>query len=434
MERKKLFYLFIGLVMIIAVVTMASLAGCAKSTSAPAASTPATSTPAAPVSQETQTLKIGWIGDLSNPLGLGYSRVLNALMDVYNNSGGLTLGGQKYNIQFIEYDDKSSAPTAVAAINRLVFQDQVKYILGDDTADAWIPITEANKVLALVYSPSPAAIDPKLKYTYQISFLNTQLAVNWMWFADKHPDVKTVGGLFVDGVGGHNDLKQIEQIFSLLNIKMVDSAFFPVDTKDFSAFATKIKNADPQVYTSSGVGPIPIELSWKAMVEAGYTGKLFSFRPQVPGVWAMMAPLSLLEGQTFVVADIDASMAGGAPMSAVSKEVNDAYMAKYGSWDFPFTDFAGSWYCLKTAMEKTQSLDVEKLSAAIGSGIEFDSPFGPATMIKRPDMNNPRTVDAVYGTNFATVENGTVKIVESITRAQAIEYLKKSGVFGDITQ
>jgi branched-chain amino acid transport system substrate-binding protein len=428
MRSKKFFVLLAGIAMILILASMTALAGCAKSTTTSStAPAPATSSSPTP---EVQTLKIGWIGPLSNPVGLGYERVLNALMDVYNASGGLAIGGQKYKVDFVEYDDKSDAPTAVAAINRLIFQDKVKFILGDDTADAWIPITESNGILAVVFSPSPAVLDPKLKYTFQTSFLNTQLAVNWTWFGEKHPEYKTVGGLFTDNVGGHNDLKQIEQIFALLNIKMVASAFFPPETTDFTSYATKIKDANPDVYTSSGVGPVPIELSWKAVSEAGFQGLLFSFRPVVPGEWAQMAPLSLLEGQRFVVSDIDAGIAQGTQTSAVCKEVQDAYIAKYGSWDYPFTDFASSWFCLKAAMESAQSLDPDKLAGVIGSGLKFDSPFGPAIMVSRPDMGNSKTVDAVFGTNLATVDNGVVKITDTITPDQAFQYLKSSGIFG----
>ena len=457
MKTKTLTYVIVAVALVAILAAAACLAGCGGSTTTTSAVAPTSTTVTAPASTTAptgatttassapassstsaaaaaQTLKVGWVGDLSNPLGLGDSKVLNAMADFYNQSGGLDIGGQKYNVQFIMYDDKADASTATAAVNRLIFQDKVKYILGDDNSDGWIPLAEANKVVTLVYSPSPAAIDPKLKYTFQTSFLNTQLATNWMWFIEKHADVKTVGGLFVDAVGGRNDVQQIQKIFGTLGVNLVDHAFFPADTQDFGALATRITKTNPQVYTSSGIGPIPIEMSWKGMTEAGYKGMLFSYRPVVPEVWASIAPLSLLEGQVFVLSDIDAARLQGIPMTGVLKDVYDNYVKKYGKWDFPSTDFSGSWFLLKTAMEKAGSLDVDQIATAISSGIAFESPFGPGKMIKRPDMNNSRTVDAVYGTNFATVENGKVKVLDSITGDQAMQYLAKSGVYGNVAQ
>jgi hypothetical protein len=38
-----------------------------------------------------------------------------------------------------------AAETGRAAIEKLIYHDKVKFILGDPTVDAWLPITEENR-------------------------------------------------------------------------------------------------------------------------------------------------------------------------------------------------------------------------------------------------------------------------------------------------
>jgi len=51
-------------------------------------------------------------------------------------------------------------------------------------------------------------------------------------------------------------------------------------------------------------------------------------------------------------------------------------------------------------------------------------------MISRPDQGNPRTVDALYGMNMATFEEGKVKVIDIVSPEEAFELVKESGVFG----
>ena len=112
---------------------------------------------------EGKSLKIGVLLGLGNPLGRDTQKLVEAVSEAVNKKGGLTIGGEKYLVQLILYDNKDSAETARAGAERLVFQDGVKFILGDTTADAWLPVTEANKVVAIVTTPSPAAVNSRLK-------------------------------------------------------------------------------------------------------------------------------------------------------------------------------------------------------------------------------------------------------------------------------
>jgi branched-chain amino acid transport system substrate-binding protein len=373
------------------------------------------------------TLKIGFMANMTGPLGRDYQKLVEASAAVDNQRGGLVIGSQKYKIELIVYDSKNNAETGRAAVERLVFQDKVKFMLGDGTVDAWYPVTEGNKVVSLVYTPSPVCLNPKLKYTFQGSALNTQGPVAWAWLAKTHPDLKTVGGIHTDNIQGHNDVKALEKLFGILGLKYVDAIYYPPETTDFSAMATRMKTANPQVFTCTGGGAVQDSLVVKFLREAGYNGQLFHYRGIVPGQWAKIVNIDVaLKGAIFSMNDIDFDP----PATPVAKEARDAYIAKYGSWDNPSPVFAVSWYLLKAALENAKSVEPDKVAAVISNGLKFSTHLAPGMMISRPDQNNPRTIDALYGQTMATMEGGKVKVLAKVSREEGFELIKKSGVFG----
>jgi branched-chain amino acid transport system substrate-binding protein len=373
------------------------------------------------------TLKIGFVNDMTSPPGRDSQKLSEALAEQLNQKGGLTVGSQKYKVELIAYDTKNSAETGRAAVERLVFQDKVKFLLGDGTVDAWYHVTEANKVVAIVDTPSPVCLNPKLKYVFQGSMLNTQGPVAWIWFVKAHPEMKSVGSFHTDNIGGHSDAKSLEKLLGILGIKYLGPIFYPPTTTDFSALATKMKSMNPQVFTCTGGGAVQDSLVAKFMRESGYTGLFFDYRGVHPGQWAKIVDVTVaLKGAIFTMNDIDIE-----PLTPpTAKEAKEAYAAKYGSWDYPSPVFAVCWYLLKAALETAKTTDVDKVAGVIGNGIKFDTHVAPGMMISRPDMNNPRTIDGLYAQTVATVEGEKIKVIAEISREEGFDFIKKSGIFG----
>jgi branched-chain amino acid transport system substrate-binding protein len=375
---------------------------------------------------EAKTLKVGHLCNFGWSLGLDMKRMLDVVVPLYNEKGGLTIGGEKYKIELISYDTKNDPETGRAAAERLVSQDGVKFILGDITADAWLPLTEENKVISINSTPSPAVISPDLNYTFQGSYLNTSLPEVWGWFAENYPEAKTVGGMFPDIMHGHGDAQQLEALFPNLGLELVEVIFYPPDATDFSAFATKMKTVNPQAFCIAGSGPPVDQLQWKAMREAGYEGLFFSYRGLTPGIWAKVTTLDVLNGAIFPLFDYNLDP----PLAQVSKDAKAAWIAEYGSWDHPDCVFTITWYMLETALREANSIDTDEVAAVMANGLRFDTILGPAMMISRPDLNNPRTVDALYGMTIATVKGGEVEVIDTISVDEAFEIVKESGAFG----
>src|SRR3546814_4260618 len=83
--------------------------------------------------QAQETLKRGAVLALSGPgaaWGQGMQYAAQFAADGVNAKGGLEVGGKKYKVEIIAYDDKYQANEAVTAVNRLIFEDKVQYVIG----------------------------------------------------------------------------------------------------------------------------------------------------------------------------------------------------------------------------------------------------------------------------------------------------------------
>src|SRR2546426_3917440 len=114
------------------------------------AATAGTTTPGA---AQDKTLTIGVLGPPSGgAASYGVELVRGAEMraEEINKGGGLKVGSDVYRIKPVSYDHKALDADAASAANKLVFQDKVKYIIGNAagaTCNAVQTVTEPEKVL-----------------------------------------------------------------------------------------------------------------------------------------------------------------------------------------------------------------------------------------------------------------------------------------------
>src|SRR5271167_1458754 len=108
-------------------------------------------------SASAETLKIGLIAPLTGggaPWGVAEAEATKILASEINAKGGLDVGGKTYQVDVIAYDDQYKAADAVAAYNRLINKDGVKYmiILSSPSTMALKENIQGDEVLALTSS------------------------------------------------------------------------------------------------------------------------------------------------------------------------------------------------------------------------------------------------------------------------------------------
>jgi len=98
---------------------------------------------------EFKTLKIGFLMPLSgagSAWGRQFEEGFDWSVDNINNAGGVKVGSDIYMIKGIKGDSKMLGSAAATEVTRMIFEDNVHYIVGPIiTHHAIMPITEANK-------------------------------------------------------------------------------------------------------------------------------------------------------------------------------------------------------------------------------------------------------------------------------------------------
>lgn len=365
-----------------------------------------------------KTLTIGVVAWLGWGLGLDMVNGVTLLSEMINKKGGVAIGGEHYNIKLVVVDSKLSQDTARAAVEKLVYQDKVKFIVGDETVDAWLPITEQNKVLVIAGTPSPAIFNPKNKYAFQGTAIQCQMQEIFGWFAKNYPNKKTIVFAAPDFKVGHLEGEKADRVAKAYGFKILDSIYYPMQQADVSAIGTKIKSINPDIVTFDAGGPVKEGLNWKAAREAGYTGQLLA--PNSATVGSIMSAGAVnLEGYIGGMYTLELQS------TPVSKEYKDAYVAKYGKWNDPDTLFANCGYMLVSALQQANSADPEKVTATIAKGIKYESPDGSCMTVARPDLGNDRAVDTIVALGIKTIHDGQAKLVHQLTLDEAFQLNKE---------
>jgi branched-chain amino acid transport system substrate-binding protein len=365
---------------------------------------------------ETQTLKIGMVLDFGFPLHVDWQKEMDALVPAINAAGGIDIGGQKYQLEIIMEDSKSNAETARAAVEKLVNQDKVKFILGDETVDGWLSVTEPAGVLVVANTPTPGILQPENKLAFNAGYFNTQAPIIWNWFTSKYPDINTFAGAYVDAAQGQAEAGKLQALAAAFNKEVVALEFYPAGTQDFSAIATKLVSKSPDAFSTQGGGPVSDSLLFKSLRTAGWQGQLFNTVPLSPPQIAKVISLNDVQGLVGAVAAIDTDSP-----PPVAQQLKDAYVAKYGEWTNPDVGFISTFYCLMAALEQSGSIDPAKVAEKIAAGMTFETANGPAKMINRPDLSNDRTIDCVYETRVGQIsgDKSTVLVVISAADGEA---------------
>jgi len=365
---------------------------------------------------EVKTLKIGALVCFDFPLGLDCKNELEAIVPVFNDAGGLVINGEQYNIEVIIEDSELDPVTAQSAVEKLIYEDEVDFILGDETTDGWLPIAEDNEVLVVACSPSPVLLDPEYDYVFQASSLHTNPPSVFGWFVENYPEMETFAAMFSDDLKGHAEAGMLTTLCDVFGVTLLDIIFYPPTCQDFSSYATTLAALNPDVYTTCAGGPVQDALSMKGMKEAGWDGQIFVYVALSPEQIGMIIDLSYVEGM--IAVSLATELESPPP---IAQQMIDAYTASQGEWNYPVMLHVNTWYLLMEALDQAQSLDVDDVAAVIGDGMEFETPQAPAVMISRPDFGNPRTVDALYEAYMIEIQGGEAVLIDTISLAEALE-------------
>jgi branched-chain amino acid transport system substrate-binding protein len=226
-----------------------------------------------------QTLKIGVIAPLSGPgapWGLAAKYAAELAADDVNAKGGLNVGGKKYQVQAIAYDDQYKAAEAVAAYTRLTRQDGAKYLMIATSAPTMAvkQNIEDDKVVVITSAFASAAIDDNTKYMFRLystsdNYIPAYIA--WMKKNIKESRMVTVNP---NDETGWAHSKNTGEHYKKNGFDFLASELYERSTKEFSPLLTKLLALKPDAMDLGTSSPATAGLIVRQARELGYKGRI----------------------------------------------------------------------------------------------------------------------------------------------------------------
>lgn len=180
-----------------------------------------------------------------------------------NSKGGITVAGKKYKLAIKYYDDESTPARASALAERLILQDEIKFMLGpygSGLTKAVAPITEQYKIPMVEGNGASRSLFNK-GYKYLFAVLSTSeqylaesisLAAELAKKAGKDPSSVTVA-IAVENDPFSQDIRAgVIDDAKKYGMKIVIDDKLPKELSDMTATLTKVKALKPDVLVVSG--------------------------------------------------------------------------------------------------------------------------------------------------------------------------------------
>jgi len=206
-----------------------------------------------------QTVKIGWFGPETGDsalFGQAEKNTVLMLAEDFNAKGGVDVGGKKYKLEIVPYDDKGDSVEAVNVVKRLISQDKVIAIVGAQGSGEAIPVAPLVNG-AKVPLVSSTATNPKVTvgesgvispFMFRACFIDPYQGKAAAYYCyQKLGKRKAAVLMTIDDPYSTGLAEFYKQNFEKAGGKVVAEVSYTSGEKDFRAPLTKIKAAKPDV-------------------------------------------------------------------------------------------------------------------------------------------------------------------------------------------
>lgn len=343
-----------------------------------------------------ESLKIGALVTLSGAgaaWGQGMLHAAELAADDVNAKGGLDVGGKKYRVSVVAYDDKYQANEGVTVANRLVFEDKVKYIIGPVGSAVVLaiqPITEKNKVIVMTLGFTAKALGADKPFTFRPNVTTGEISqpqINWVV---KARNIKRVGALFPNDETGQSMSMDIDSAYKKAGATLTAKEYFERDRVDFVPLLTRIFASKVDAIELDGNSPTTAGLIVKQARELGFTGTIIRTGGPATQEIVNVAGKQAAEG-LLVHTPID-------PALPSVKAYSDRYAAKY---KHPMNGFSPAFYdgtrMLFEAMRKAGSVtDSDKVRLELEKIKTFNGALGELTWTGKAMYGSDHQLNAPF--------------------------------------
>ena len=372
-----------------------------------------------------KTLDIGVLGPLSGgaaSYGVELVRAAEIRTDEINKAGGLKVGGDVYKIKLITYDHKASAADAATAANKVIFQDKVKYIIGNAvgaTCNAVQTVSEPQKVLFAFVCWGTNNLGPDKPYSFRSMLSQWEVAEPfYRWIKEKHPAIKKIAILSPNDTSGLDTNTAVVKAVKALGLELVAEETYERGTKDFYPILNKILAKKPDMLDVAASPPGEAGLILKQAHELGFKG--------AKGWTAGTNPASLVG-----ISGPEAAERLWSPLNInVKSDFVDARVRKFGDeYEKRYKEVPGAiavanyaaFDVITRAMQEAGSVDTDKVLAALTSR-PYDTVWGRLAIGGKETYGIDRQF--LYPMTISEMRGGKSVDIEQVLPA-ALKVMKK---------
>jgi len=223
-------------------------------------------------------LKIGFVGVTSGPAaawGTSNVRSMQTRAAWINETGGVKIGDDTFNITIVTFDDQKDPKRAIAGMEKMA-QEGIHYVVGpnvDDGAAAVRPVAEKNGIVYFPYA------FPKELYTKPAGNAVLGMIANYQSGPAIYKYLKDSKGVKKVAFVAANESDPLSQrdggvaAAKALGLDVVaDKDTYQNDTRDFTPVLTPVVQLAPDLLVLSGVAPGNAPLLIRSARELGYKG------------------------------------------------------------------------------------------------------------------------------------------------------------------
>jgi branched-chain amino acid transport system substrate-binding protein len=323
--------------------------------------------------------KMGAIVPVSGPaaaFGLGVQRGMElAAEDV----GVFAVGGEKYKIEVATYDTVYDPAKTVAAMNRAVYNDGVKYgiIIGAGVHPPILPIIRETGFLDLAFAAAGRQITNGENPTvFRIMASSDQLYQTHLIPIVEKLGVKRVAFLGPNDELGKNDAKVLKAQLEPLKAKgvqFVAEEYYERGGKDFGPALLRLIAHKPDLIETDGSPTGSIALIAKQARELGFQGYFLNSTAVLEA--KAISDIAGKAGDNIIALRIWAK-----PPTELYAQLADRHQKKYGEaapgtlWE---AYAAARW--VATVIQKAGTFDTKKVAEALAQSTYPEHPFGAAS-------------------------------------------------------
>ena len=326
-----------------------------------------------------KSFKVGAIVPVSGPaaaFGLGVQRGLELAAE---DIGVFTVAGEKYKMEVVTYDTVYAPDKTVAAINRAVYNDNVKYgvIIGAGVHPPILPIIRETGFLDFAFAAAGRQVtNPDNPTVFRIMASSDQLYQTYAVAIAEKLGGKRIAFLGPNDELGKNDAKAIKAEVEKLKAKgvsFVGDEYYERGARDFGPALLRLIAQKPDIIDTDGSPTGSIALIAKQARELGYNGYFVNSTAVLEA--KAISDIAGKAGENIIALRIWAN-----PPTKLYAELAERHQKKYGEaapgtlWE---TYGAARW--LVDIIVKAGTFDTKKVADALAGSTYAAHPFGAAS-------------------------------------------------------